>query len=124
VRDTRHYALLPGGVVPGMAYRRLTRKQRRALLAAYLLHLFPVLPLAVHECACAAGPDAESQQSESRGGGGSVRSAAGGRNGGGGGSGGAKSGGGGGGGGGSGFRKSGNNNNNNNSNALSAKPSR
>jgi hypothetical protein len=40
-----------------MAYRRLTRKQRRDLLASYLLHLFPGLPLAVHECALAAGPD-------------------------------------------------------------------
>ena len=50
-------SLLPPGIVPGMAYRRLTRKQRRDLLASYLLHLFPGLPLAVHECALAAGPD-------------------------------------------------------------------
>ena len=48
-------SLLPPGIVPGMAYRRLTRKQRRDLLASYLLHLFPGLPLAVHECALAAG---------------------------------------------------------------------
>ena len=59
-RDTRFYALLPPGVIPGMAYRRLTRKQRRALFASYILHLFPALPLAVHECALAAGPDESS----------------------------------------------------------------
>lgn len=56
-RDARRHALLPRGVVPGMAYRKLSRRQRRAVLASYLMHLFPGLPLAVHECALAVGPD-------------------------------------------------------------------
>ena len=68
VRDSRFYSLLPQGVVPGMAYRRLTRKQRRALLASYLLHLLPGLPLAVHECALAAGPDGSGDAPAERGG--------------------------------------------------------
>ena len=50
-------ALLPPGVVQGMAYRRLTRRQRRALFGAYVTHLFPGLPLAVHECAVAVGAE-------------------------------------------------------------------
>ena len=53
----RPRALLPPGVVQGMAYRRLTRRQRRALFAAYVTHLFPGLPLAVHECAVAVGAE-------------------------------------------------------------------
>ena len=40
-----------------MAYRRLTRRQRRALFGAYVTHLFPGLPLAVHECAVAVGAE-------------------------------------------------------------------
>jgi hypothetical protein len=44
-----------------MVYRRLTRRQRREILSAYLSHLFPGLPLAVYECALAAGPDPTSK---------------------------------------------------------------
>ena len=53
----RSRTLLPPGVVQGMAYRRLTRRQRRALFGAYVTHLFPGLPLAVHECALAVGAE-------------------------------------------------------------------
>ena len=53
----RSYALLPPGVVPGGAHRRLARRERRALFAAYVAHLFPGLPLAVYEVHAAIGPD-------------------------------------------------------------------
>ena len=57
VGGARSFSLLPPGIAPGGAHRRLTRKQRKALFAAYVAHLFPGLPLAVYECQAAIGPD-------------------------------------------------------------------
>jgi serine/threonine protein kinase len=63
-----HPSLLPQGVVQGMAYRRLTRRQRRALFAAYVAHLFPGLPLAVHECTLSVGVEPTREEKREKGG--------------------------------------------------------
>ena len=44
---------LPAGWVLNTPHRKMTRQQRRALLAAYVLQQFPSLPLAVYECTLA-----------------------------------------------------------------------
>jgi hypothetical protein len=51
-----------------MAYRRLTRRQRRALFAAYVAHLFPGLPLAVHECTLSVGVEPTREEKREKGG--------------------------------------------------------
>ena len=58
-RERAKLALLPPGVRPGMAYRRLTREQRKRVFAAYATLLFPTLPLAVYEMRRVAGADDE-----------------------------------------------------------------
>lgn len=45
--------LLPDGVKSDMPFRRMSRRQRQSLFASYVMHLFPGLSLAVHECALA-----------------------------------------------------------------------
>ena len=44
---------LPDGLVEKTNLTRASRAERKALLAAYLMHLFPGLALAVHEVSLA-----------------------------------------------------------------------
>jgi hypothetical protein len=66
-REGAKLALLPPGVRPGMAYRRLTREQRKRVFAAYATLLFPTLPLAVYEMRRVAGADDEKTAEPNRG---------------------------------------------------------
>ena len=44
---------LPDGLLEKTNLKRTSRAERKALLAAYLMHLFPGLALAVHEVSLA-----------------------------------------------------------------------